>query len=124
MIATSLPPMPADAFAGGAGCGPGELQPPLQALKEEAQFQAAAPAALLPQAVLASPAVDAHLQDPGPSALRPAPPPLADVQFNGAPSPLLPPSVEQVTPRLHRQCLVKLPYKLHRREDTPAASHH
>ena len=92
LVATSLPPLAPDGFAGAA-----ELQPPLQALKEEAAFAAAAPPALLAQPAAAPAAVDAHLQDPGEAAgaLRP-PPPHADAQFSGVPSPLLPPSVEQV----------------------------
>ena len=97
LVATSLPPLAPDGFAGAA-----ELQAPLQALKEEAAFAAAPPPALLAQPAAAPAAVDAHLQDPGEAAgaLRP-PPPHADAQFSGVPSPLLPPSVEQVCGRPH-----------------------
>ena len=101
LVAVSLPMMPADAFAGTPGLAPSELQPPLQALKEEAQFHTPPPAPLMQARVAGAAAVEAHLQDAGAGAgmMHAPPPPLPDTQFNAAPSPLLPPSVEQARPR-------------------------
>ena len=100
--------MPADAFAGAPGLAPSEMQPPLQALKEEEQFHPPPPPPLMQAGVAGAPAVEAHLlQDAsaGASMMRAAPPPLPDTQFNAAPSPLLPPSVEQARLRA-RYCTV------------------
>lgn len=103
LVAVSLPMMPADAFAGAPGLAPSELQPPLQALKEEAQFHTPPPAALMQAGAAGAAAVEAHLQEAGAGAsiMRAPPPPLPDTHFNAAPSPLLPPSVEQARPRTH-----------------------
>ena len=104
LVAVSLPIMPADAFVGAPGLAPSELQPPLQALKEEAQFHTPPPAPLMQAGVAGAATVEAHLQDAraGASVMRAPPPPLPDTQFNAAPSPLLPPSVEQARMRTHQ----------------------
>ena len=103
LVAVSLPMMPADAFASAPGLAPSEMQPPLQALKEEAQFHTPPPAPLMQAGVAGAATVEAHLQDAraGASIMRAPPPPLPDTQFNAAPSPLLPPSVEQARMRTH-----------------------